>query len=284
MDEQPTHVIPPQLMVDGRQVVTGVQRGQVAPYIVLAVRDPLGFVDDAATVVARELTDSACVADTGMFRTYTGTYGGVEISVMSTGSGGPEVELAVVELCRTVNSPTIVRVGTSGSAATGCNVGDLVISTAAVRSEGTSRQYVDIEYPAVGSIEVTCALGDAAHVGGYSYALGITRSTDSIYCGQGRDANGYHAPGAHNVAGRWATVGVLNYERETAALFTIGTLLGCRVGSVCSVVNSAVTGELRLHAGVANAIDTALRAFVLLRERDDVKSKLGRATWTPAMG
>jgi len=278
------HVVPPKFQSGERQLLTGVTPGSISSNIIVAVRDPLGFDDDAATVIAQSLEKVELVSNTGMFITYTGEFMGVPITVVSTGSGGPEIEIAVVELAGAVPKPAFVRVGTSGSASPHVAVGDLVISTAAVRSEGTSRQYIDLEYPAAASYELVTALADAAHERNHRFHLGITRSTDSIYCGQGRDANGYVSPDQRDLVEKWTNAHVLNYERETAALLTIAALLGCRAGSVCSVVNSAVTHELRPQAGVDDAIAVALHAFRLLQTRDGVKARTNQATWVPVMG
>jgi len=276
--------VPPKFKAGERQLLTGATPGAIAPNIIVAVRDPLGFEDDAATVIAQRLDEVELVANTGMFITYTGEFAGVPVTVISTGSGGPEIEIAVVELAGAVKEPAFVRVGTSGSAHPRVAVGDLVISTAAVRSEGTSRQYIDLEYPAVASYELVTALADAAQERHNRFHLGITRSTDSIYCGQGRDANGYVSPDQGDLVEKWTNAHVLNYERETATLLTIAALLGCRAASVCSVVNSAITHELRPQAGVEDATAVALNAFRLLQTRDNIKARTNQATWVPAMG
>ena len=55
---------------------------------------------------------------------------------------------------------TFIRVGTCGAAQTGIRVGDLVIATGAVRSEGTPDAYVPREFPAMASHDVVAALAD----------------------------------------------------------------------------------------------------------------------------
>ena len=51
--------------------------------------------------------------------------------------------------------------------------GDIVIATAAVRMEGTSREYAPIEYPAVANLDVTNALVEAAKEKGFIYHTGV---------------------------------------------------------------------------------------------------------------
>jgi uridine phosphorylase len=259
------NLTPPQFKKGDRQILTGVQNGAVHPNIILAVRDPLGFSEDAAAVIAKKLERPELVSDTGMFVTYNGFYKGVPITVCSTGSGAPDTEIAIVELLgATRDKATIIRIGTSGSAHPSVEVGDLIITTAAVRSEGTSAAYAPTEFPAVADFDVVSALTKAARTFGFRHQLGITRSTDSIYCGQGRPALGFAPPGLESVASDWARLGVLNYERETSVILALGSILGYRAGSVCAVVNSAITGEVDTGAGVDEAIQTGLEALVPL--------------------
>src|SRR6056297_1361069 len=81
--------------------------------------------------------ESEEVAHHREYRTATGTYDGVPISVTSTGIGSPSATIAVEELAR-VGVDTFIRVGSCGAIQPEMEVGDLVISSGAVRQEGTS--------------------------------------------------------------------------------------------------------------------------------------------------
>jgi uridine phosphorylase len=258
-------LVPPRFEANGAPLLTGVRPGDVAENIIIAVRDPLGFDEDAAWQISRKMHDVRLIADTGMFITLTGTYQGVPVTVCSTGSGAPDTEIAFAELAEAAGGrPTILRVGTSGSAHQAVEVGDLIITTAAVRSEGTTAAYVPAEYPAVADHFLVESLRQAALDRGSKHHLGITRSTDSIYAGQGREVLGFSAPGLERIPGFWAGVNVLNYERETSLILTLGNIFGYRVGSVCSVVNSAVSGDLDAGAGVDAAIMVGLEGLAKL--------------------
>lgn len=278
-------LIPPALRDGRRSVLTGLAAGDVAKYVLLAVRDPLGFEQDAADVIAASLEHTRVVADTGLFRTINGRFHGIDVTVCSTGSGAPETELALVDLVEFGPADGVfIRVGTSGSAHAKAEVGDLVVTSAAVRSDGTSREYVDAGYPAVASPEVTLALAEAAVVLTHPFHVGITRSNDSLYAGQGRPVLGYSRAGSQEIAGEWARANVLNFERETSIILTLCNLLGRRGGSVCSVVNSAVQEKVAPGVGTAAAIAVALSAVLIMERRDGIKSAAGHAFWTPALG
>jgi uridine phosphorylase len=275
---------PPDLKIGGRGVLTGLKAGDVAKYVLLVVRDPLGYDRDAADEIATYLDDADLLADTGLFRTFSGSYKGVRVTVCSTGSGAPDTELALVDLAELSPAGVFIRVGTSGSANDRVRVGDLVIASGAVRSDGASREYVDAGYPAVASPEVTLALAEAATRLGHSHHVGITRSNDSLYAGQGRPVLGYFVPGSEGVATRWARANVLNFERETSLILTLCNLFDRRGGAVNAVVNSAISEEVAPGSGVAASIEVTLEALLLLERRDRIKAAAGQSFWTPALG
>jgi uridine phosphorylase len=97
-------------------------------------------------------------------REYTTWLGGIEgetVMVMSTGMGGPSTAIAVEELYKT-GVRNFIRVGTCGGMALPVTGGDLVVATGAIRMEGTTREYVPIEFPAVANLDITNALVKAA--------------------------------------------------------------------------------------------------------------------------
>ncbi len=154
-------------------------QGDVARYVLLPG-------DPARILTISKLWDSFReVARHREYSTNTGVYKGVPISAVSTGIGSPSAGIAVEELAR-IGADTMIRVGSCGAIQPNINCGDLVMSTGAVRHKGTSKQYVCSEYPAVASYEVVLSLIETAEILECTYHVGITASTDSFYCGQGR--------------------------------------------------------------------------------------------------
>src|SRR5438093_10525003 len=131
-------------------------------------------------MVDRNLDDAREVAFSREYRTFTGKVDGVAVSTMSTGMGGPSVAIGVEEL-HELGVHTLLRVGTCGASQPDIKVGDLVISFAAVRSEGTPNGYIPLEYPAVASLHVVNALIEAAEAAGARDHVGVTRSVDGGY-------------------------------------------------------------------------------------------------------
>ena len=216
------------------------------------------------------------------YRTVTGEYEGTPISVTSTGIGSPSAAIAVEELAR-VGADTFVRVGSCGGIQPELDVGDLVITTGAVRQEGTSGEYVREDYPAVADREVVGALVAAAEELGHDYHLGVTMSADSFYAGQGRPGfQGYQAPGSEQLVEDLQEAGVLNIEMEASAITTVANVYGLRAGAVCSVYANRVTGEFRTE-GETRAAETASLATKKLAEMEAAKAEAGVDEWHPGL-
>lgn len=266
---------PPPFEREGRSLFTGVTPEKVANYVILTVQDPLhGYVEDAAEEIAKYLDSYEKVADTGMFTTFTGSYRGIPITICSTGSGAPEAELALMDFIRFTPADTFVRVGTSGALQKWINIGDLVITAAAVRDEGTSREYVKPSYPAVANYEVVLALATAAARMKVAYHVGITRSNDAIYVGEGRPICGYLQKEHEDIPRYWEKANVLNVEREAALILTLCNIFGKRGGTVCTIVDNELTGEMKLGVSKRESIRVALEGLSILSDWDEAKKRV----------
>ncbi|RQG86189.1 nucleoside phosphorylase [Natrarchaeobius halalkaliphilus] len=212
------------------------------------------------------------------YRTATGTVEGTPISVTSTGIGSPSAAIAVEELAR-VGCKTFIRVGSCGALQPEMNVGDLVITTGAVRQEGTTAEYVREDYPAVADHEVVSALIAAAERLGYDYHTGLTMSADSFYAGQGRPGfDGFEAAGSSDLVDQLTEANVANIEMEASAICTLATLYGLRAGAVCTVYADRDGGEFRVE-GESRAAETATLAVHLLAKMDERKREEGVDSW-----
>jgi uridine phosphorylase len=251
--------------------------GEVARYVLLP-GDP-----ERVPKIAGLWDDAKKIAYHREYQTYTGEVGGVSISCTSTGIGCPSIVIGVEELAA-IGADTFIRVGSSGSIQRDVRVGDIVITSAAVRLEGTSKSYVRVEYPAAANYEVLLALIQAAEKLGHRYHVGITASTDSFYLGQGRPGfGGYTQSFAKELMRDLQAARVLNFEMETAALFTVSNLYGFRAGSVCAVYANRVTEEFDVGAGEMAAAETATEAVKVLAKMDIEKKKAGKRYWCPKL-
>ncbi len=261
----------------GLQYHLRIKRGDVAEYVLLP-GDP-----ERTDLIASLWDEASLIAHHREFRTWTGVYKGVRISVTSTGIGGPSTAIALEELLR-VGANTFIRVGTMGGLKRDLEPGTLVIASGAVRLEGTSKQYVIAEYPAAASFEVVLALIEAAESAGLRYEVGVVASTDSFYLGQGRPGfKGYMTPRAASIIPELQAAGVLGFEMEAATIFTLSQLYGARAGCVCSVVANRDTDEFVVDAGVKEAARVASEAVKILSEWDSIKRGRGKKWFYPGL-
>src|SRR5512145_20955 len=135
----------------GLQYHVKVKPGDVGRYVLLP-GDP-GRVEK----IAAHLDDAHFVSSNREHTVWTGALLGEPVSVVSTGMGCPSTAIAVEELIK-VGSDTFIRVGTSGAMQPEARVGDLAIVTGAIRDEGTTRQYLPLEFPAMADLQVVNAL------------------------------------------------------------------------------------------------------------------------------
>jgi len=246
--------------------------GDVAPSVLLP-----GDPERVETVVA-DWESHAVRGSHREYRTATGTHEGTPISVTSTGIGSPSAAIAVEELAR-VGADTLLRVGSCGSIVPEAAVGDLVITTGAVRQEGTSKEYVREDYPATADPRVVSALVAAAEELDYDYHLGITCSTDSFYAGQSRPGfDGFEARDSEANVDELREAGVVNFEMEAASILTLAGIYGLRAGAVCTVYANRETGEFRTE-GEAKAAKCASLAITYLERMDDAVEKSDSDHW-----
>lgn len=260
-------------IIGGKQYHIECGLGDVAPSV-LVPGDP------ARVGKIASLWDSAReVANHREYHTMTGKFQGVPISCTSSGIGGPSLAIAVDELCR-VGVNTFIRVGSTGGIQKGQNIGDLVISTGAVRLEGTSKDFVIPEYPAVASYEVVMALIEATEELKVRYHVGITASTDTFYTGQGRPAYENYFPSfKEHIFRDMQTAGVQNFEMEAATLFTMASLFGKRAGAVCCIIANRVTDEFRIDDEMQKRAGLVASRAVAILQGWDKKKRSARKLW-----
>jgi uridine phosphorylase len=228
--------------------------------------DP-GRVEHIAT--AAPLERARELASKREYRTWIAYAAGQPVLVTSTGIGGPSASIAIDELAQ-LGVTTFIRVGTTGAIQPHVDVGDVIVTTGAVRLDGASTQYAPIEYPAVAHHEVVGALLAAARAAGVTGRPGVTCTTDTFYPGQERydSFSGYVPRRFQGITEEWRRLGVLNYEMEAATLLTMASAMGLRAGCAAGVVvnrtrSEHVTAE-DLERGERNAVTVAVRAAAQL--------------------
>ena len=220
--------------------------------------------------IAAFLDDAKQVGYNREYNSYLGYIDGEKVLVVSTGIGGPSCAICVEELAK-IGVDTFIRVGTCGGMQPNVAPGDVVIATGAIRQDGTSKEYMPIEFPAVSDFFVTSALYNAANKLGYPNHVGVVQSKDSFY--------GQHSPESMPNSAEllakwdaWKRGGCLASEMEGATLFIVSATRSLRSGAVfhCvwnqEVAKSAMPKDRKEDTSAA--IKTAIEALRILIKQD----------------
>lgn len=203
--------------------------GDIGEYVLLP-GDPA-----RSDIVAAYLDDAKLMAQNREHRTFTGYYKGVKVSVTSTGMGCPSAAIASEELIN-IGAKTLIRIGSSAALDPRINIGDLMISCAAMKNEGTSRFYVPESFPAVPNYEFTWHLIQTANemckAGGEKVYVGINASDDAFY-GE-----------TPEFIEKLRKLNIMNIEMESSAIYTIGHMRGVRTACICGASGNLTNKEV----------------------------------------
>jgi len=261
----------------GKQYHIACKPGDLAKYLLLP-GDP-----ERVPKIASFWDEAKEIAHHREFRSFTGRYKGVSLSAMSSGIG-PSCVAIVVNEAASIGVETFIRVGSTGAIQRDIRCGDLVISTAAVRLDGTSHHYVRPEYPAVASYEVVLALIEAAESIGVKYHVGITATASDFYAGQARQPHGdFWQSQRSDIVSSLQKAGVLNFEMEAATLFVLSSLFKLRAGSVCAVYANRCTDTFEPGAGEVECVKVANEAVKILSTWDAEKEKRKKEWLYPSL-
>lgn len=213
--------------------------------------------------IAQLLERPQPLASTREFTSWLGWLGDKSVVVCSTGIGGPSTSIAVEELAQ-LGVRTFLRVGTTGAIQPGIRPGEVIVTTGAVRLDGASTHFAPMEFPAVADFACTSALVEACRSAGLDPHTGITASSDTFYPGQER-YDTYSGRVVKRFQGsfeEWRALGVLNYEMESATLFTMCASQGLRAGCVAGVLVNRNDTETPDEAASAAVESTSIGVVV----------------------
>lgn len=218
---------------DGTMHHLGIDESMVASKVIITP-DPLQIPFYAAL-----LDDAKKVGEYREYVTFTGSYQGEKLSVMSCGSGCMPVAIAIEELNH-LGVKEIVKIACCPAIQPEIEVGTLFAASGAVRGEFASREYIDVSYPAVADMDL---LGRLLKLG--VQQVGIFRSHDCVSL-ETPWANG----GKERIA-KWTALGVDVIDSETSAMFVIASILKVKTASLALIDENYTTGA------IAENIETA---------------------------
>ena len=201
--------------------------GDFAP-VVLMPGDPLR----AKFIAENYLEGTRQVTSVRNMLGYTGTFQGTPVSVMGSGMGIPSIGIYSFELFNFYGVDKIIRVGTAGGIGEGVRTRDVVIAAGACTDSNYAAQFcLPGTFAPIASYNLLSAAVDAAREQGVSAHVGNVLSSDAFY-------NAY--PDANE---RWASMGVLAVEMETAGLYLNAAKAGKEALGIFTVSDIPATGE-----------------------------------------
>jgi uridine phosphorylase len=263
-----------------RQYHIGLGPGELAEYILLP-GDP-----DRTARIATRFDSVELERQHREFASVTGQFRGQRMSVVSTGIGTDNVEIVVAEILAITERPTFIRVGSCGALQPEMSLGDLVITTGAVRLESTTSFFVHDGFPAVADYEAVVALIEAAERLGHRYHVGVTATAPGFFGAQGRPIP--QLPIRYpDLAEEMARQRVMNFEMEASALLVLASLARCRAGVVCAVYANRTTGDFvsgdLKDAAEAACVETGLESLLVLADMDASKREARTDRWRPSL-
>ncbi|WP_428772027.1 uridine phosphorylase [Vibrio sp.] len=220
--------------------------------------------DPARVQKIAELMDNPVfLASHREYTLYRAELDGKPVVVCSTGIGGPSTSIAVEELAQ-LGVRTFLRVGTTGAIQPHVQVGDMIVTTGSVRLDGASSHFAPMEFPAVADFDVATAMKQAVEESGSAVHMGITASSDTFYPGQERydTYTGRVVKRFQGSMEEWQSMGVLNYEMESATLLTMCASSGLRAGCVAGVIVNRTQVEIPDHDTLKQAESRSIQIVV----------------------
>jgi uridine phosphorylase len=150
---------------------------------------------------------------------------GRELTVQSTGIGGPSAAVVLVELAQ-LGVRRAIRLGTCRALDPELSPGDSIVAEAALASDGVGSELASDEGSVTADPELAAALAEVLPAA----RVGVVASTDLYY---GRDPARARA---------WSAAGALAVDLSAAAVLAVGRRSGVEVGCALLVAESA-SGE-----------------------------------------
>ncbi|AEX40948.1 purine-nucleoside phosphorylase [Corynebacterium diphtheriae] len=162
---------------------------------------------------------------------FTGTYQGTPVSVMGSGMGMPSIGIYSYELINFFDARNVIRVGSIGAMQKDIDLYEIIVAASASTDSNFLEQYnLPGTYAPTASWTLLRAFVDEADRKGKKVHVGNILSSDVFYNAD------------NTVNERWARMGVLGVEMESAALYSIAAYAGANALGVFTVSDNLFTG------------------------------------------
>lgn len=203
------------------------EKGQIAETL-LFPGDPL-----RAKLIAETFFEAVQqVNDVRNMLGYTGTYKGKKLSVMGHGMGMASMGLYAHELIAEYGVKNIIRIGSCGGYQPQVKLRDLVIAQGASTDSRFAEQYqLPGQFSPLADWQLLSLAAQQAEALGIKCHIGNVVTSEHFY---------NFNPDTWQ---KWAKMGILAVEMETAALYTVAAELGAKAVSILTVSDSFALQE-----------------------------------------
>ncbi len=201
--------------------------GDVAP-TVLMPGDPLR----AKFIAENFLSEAVCFNEVRGMLGYTGKYKGKSVSVMGSGMGMPSIGIYSYELFNFYDVQNIIRVGTAGGMSEEVKIRDVVLAMGASTESNYVSQYrLPGTFAPIADFDLLSTAVEHTKKQGVSYRVGNVYSSDIFY------------NASPEYAARFANLGILCVEMESAALYMNAAFAKKRALGLFTISDHLLTGE-----------------------------------------
>ena len=195
---------------------------------ILLPGDPLR----AKYIAENFLENAVCYNEIRGMYGYTGLYKGVKVSVQGTGMGAPSMGIYSHELIHQCDVKRLIRVGTAGAFHKDIKIKDIVIALNASTDSNYGHTFeVNGQFSPCASWDLLMKAKEAADELGKNIHAGNVVTCDVFY---------EYNPDWWK---KWASLGVLCVEMETAALYMNAAAAGVDALAILTMSDHFVTGE-----------------------------------------
>lgn len=174
------------------------------------------------------LTDAVLVNNVRGVQGYTGYYNGKRVSVMASGMGQPSIGIYSYELYNFYDVENIIRVGSCGSFLPDLHIRDIIIAMGACTNGNYAMQYdLPGTYSPIADFDLVRRAVEECEKAGVNFKVGNILSSDMFYADNNSDM-------------KWAKMGVLGVEMESAALYCNAARAGKKALCICTVSDSFI--------------------------------------------
>ena len=162
---------------------------------------------------------------------YTGSLDGIRVTAMNGGRFSTDTAITAEVMCN-ARIPHIIRIGTCGALDENIKVGDLIVVDKVIRGDGVTPYYVDSDFQTQADKRIADTLYETALSTGSAVHRGTAWTTDALL----RETR--------EIVEKKREEGAVAVDMVSSALLTICQLHKVRAGSILSVSDNVITGEM----------------------------------------